>query len=93
MLCKFRVALVVAATMLCGSVNAEVNYLGAPSITHQVYEENADHARTGIPMNCTGTPYGWMFVPDSENAMTSTVQMMVAMGKSGGYWLHGCIRR
>src|SRR5882724_10108244 len=37
---------------------------------------------TGVPTNCTGTPYGWMVVPAANKAMTAFVL---------GLWLRGDI--
>jgi hypothetical protein len=51
----------------------------------------------GVPNNCSGTPYGWMIIPDTDKAMLamafmriSQENMGVALYSNGSYSLGFC---
>jgi hypothetical protein len=36
---------------------------------------------SGLPTNCTGTPWGWMIIPESNKTMVATALILWASGQ------------
>lgn len=84
MLKQFRMVLAVVATLLCVSANAEVfpTYAsGNISNTSSVKGGLIVMLDVGVPTNCTGSPYGWMLIPEANKAMMATALTMWITGK------------
>jgi hypothetical protein len=53
---------------------------------------------TGIPDNCSGTPYGWMIISQEDKAMLAVALMNISLDKMGvgvysdGTWVQGICR-
>lgn len=39
---------------------------------------------SGLPDNCTGSPWGWMIIPRKSKEIQATLMMFYAMGKRSG---------
>lgn len=70
------------ALSLTGPVSAEQTYLGG-SITNVTSHSGGllIMLSSGVPTNCTGTPYGWMLIPEVNKTMVALALMTYAQGK------------
>lgn len=46
----------------------------------------------GIPTNCTGTPYGWLLIPEANKTMIATALTMLTTGnKTATFYTGGIV--